>query len=96
MPQGSPAISVIASLPNGPPNFLRYGSDILEHGSTQQALADRSIGWGHTAILTGRSSPMTMHSDNKGRGLINNLWVQMAILAIVIIVLIALAAKYLW
>jgi hypothetical protein len=32
----------------------------------------------------------------KGRGLINNLWVQMGALAIVAIILIALAAKYLW
>jgi hypothetical protein len=39
---------------------------------------------------------MTMQSDNKGRGLTNNVWAQMAILAIVIIVVIALAAKYLW
>ena len=32
----------------------------------------------------------------KGRGLMNNMAVQMAILVIVAIVLIALAAKYIW
>ncbi len=32
---------------------------------------------------------------NKG-GLVNNLWVQIGVFAIVAIILIALAAKYLW
>jgi hypothetical protein len=39
---------------------------------------------------------MTMHENKKGRGLANNFWLQMAILAIVIIIVIALAAKYMW
>jgi LPS O-antigen subunit length determinant protein (WzzB/FepE family) len=39
---------------------------------------------------------MTMPSDSKGRGLVNNLWAQMAILTIVAIIAIALAVKYLW
>jgi hypothetical protein len=38
---------------------------------------------------------MTMQSDNKGRSLANNLWAQMTILAIVLIVVIVLAT-YLW
>ncbi len=38
---------------------------------------------------------MDAQKSNKG-GLVNNIWVQMGALAIVAIVLIALAAKYLW
>jgi hypothetical protein len=54
--------------------------------------ARRVSGWGCGREVT----PMTMQSDNKGHGLANNFWAQMAILAIVVIVVIALAAKYLW
>jgi hypothetical protein len=39
---------------------------------------------------------MTMQSDNKARGLMNNFWVQMAVLAIVIVAVILLMAKYVW
>jgi hypothetical protein len=39
---------------------------------------------------------MTMQSDHKGRGFANNFWAQMAVLAIVLIVVIMLASKYLW
>ena len=39
---------------------------------------------------------MTMQSDNKGRGLANNFWAQMGGLTIVLIVVIWLAAKFLW
>lgn len=38
---------------------------------------------------------MSMPADKK-RGIANNLWVQMAALVVVVVVLIALAAKYLW
>jgi hypothetical protein len=38
---------------------------------------------------------MDVQTSNKG-GLVNNLWVQMGALAIVAIILIALAAMYLW
>ncbi len=38
---------------------------------------------------------MDVKTSNKG-GLVNNLWVQMGALAIVAIIVIALAAKYLW
>ena len=39
---------------------------------------------------------MTMQSDNKGHGLANNLWAQMTILAVVAVIVIVLAAQYLW
>lgn len=40
---------------------------------------------------------MNMQGGQAGRGsLLNNLWVQLAALAIVVIILIVLAAKYLW
>lgn len=40
---------------------------------------------------------MNMQSGQTGRGgLLNNFWAQMALLAIVVIVLIALAVKYIW
>jgi hypothetical protein len=38
---------------------------------------------------------MDARTNNKG-GLVNNLWVQVGALAIVVIILVALAAKYLW
>jgi len=38
---------------------------------------------------------MDAQRNNQG-GLANNLWIQMSALAIVAIILIALAAKYLW
>ena len=40
---------------------------------------------------------MNMQSSQAGRGgLLNNLWVQLAAVAIVVVILIVLAAKYLW
>jgi len=40
---------------------------------------------------------MNMQNGQAGRGgLLNNLWLQFGLLAIVVIVLIALAAKYIW
>ena len=40
---------------------------------------------------------MTMQSSNQGHhGLANNIWAQMGILAVVAIVLIVLAAHYVW
>ena len=39
---------------------------------------------------------MTMQENKKAGGLANNFWLQMAILAIVAIIVIALAAKYVW
>jgi len=40
---------------------------------------------------------MNMQSGHTSRaGLLNNPWAQMALTAIVIVILIALAAKYLW
>ncbi len=40
---------------------------------------------------------MNKQSSQAGRGgLLNNLWVQLAALAIVVVILIVLAAKYLW
>jgi hypothetical protein len=38
---------------------------------------------------------MDARTSNKG-GLVNNLWVQMGVMAIVVIIAIALAAKYIW
>jgi hypothetical protein len=39
---------------------------------------------------------MTMQSDNKAHGFADNIWTQMGLLAVVAIVLIALAAHYVW
>jgi hypothetical protein len=39
---------------------------------------------------------MTMQSDNKAHGYANNIWMQMGLLGVVAIVLIALAAYYVW
>lgn len=39
---------------------------------------------------------MAMQENNKPGGLANNLWVQMVILVIAAVVVVALAAKYLW
>ena len=39
---------------------------------------------------------MTMQSDNKAHGFANNSWMQMGLLAVGAIVLIALAAQYVW
>jgi len=38
---------------------------------------------------------MDTRADSR-RGFVNNLWVQMAALVIVVLVLLALAAKYIW
>ena len=44
-----------------------------------------------------RKPQMNMQSSQAGRGgLLNNLWVQLAAVAIVVVILIVLAAKYLW
>ena len=37
-----------------------------------------------------------MQSDNKGRGLANNLWAQVGLLAVVAVIVIALAWQYVW
>ena len=39
---------------------------------------------------------MTMQTDNKGHGLIDNMWAQMGLLTAVVLVVIVLAANYLW
>jgi hypothetical protein len=39
---------------------------------------------------------MTMQENRTPGGLANNFWVQMAVLAIVTVIVVALAAKYLW
>lgn len=39
---------------------------------------------------------MTMQSPNKGRGLANNFWAQMGLLVVAAVILIALAAHYIW
>ncbi len=39
---------------------------------------------------------MSMQSDNKGHGLFNNLGLQMALLAVAAVVLILIAAHYVW
>jgi hypothetical protein len=39
---------------------------------------------------------MLTQSDNKGHGIADNMWAQMGLLAVVAVVLIALAAHYLW
>ena len=39
---------------------------------------------------------MTMHSDNKGHGLANNLPLQLGLVAVAAVILIILAALYVW
>ncbi len=39
---------------------------------------------------------MTMHSDSKGPGFASNVWAQMGIVVVAAVVLIALAAHYVW
>lgn len=39
---------------------------------------------------------MAMQSDNKSHRLANNLWAQMTLLAVVVVILIALASRYVW
>jgi hypothetical protein len=39
---------------------------------------------------------MTIQSDNKGHRLASNLWAQMSLLAVLIVILIALASRYVW
>jgi hypothetical protein len=47
--------------------------------------------------VAGRTSQMNMQSGQTGGGgLFNNLWVQLALLVIAAIILIALAAKFVW
>jgi hypothetical protein len=44
----------------------------------------------------GRSSPMTVRSDNKDHSLTDNLWVELSLLAVVTVILIVLAWGYVW
>jgi hypothetical protein len=39
---------------------------------------------------------MNMHTDNKPHSVINNMWVQLGLLAIAAVILIALASRYIW
>jgi hypothetical protein len=39
---------------------------------------------------------MTMPSDNKGHGLASNLWAQVSLLIVVALVVVILAARYVW
>jgi len=39
---------------------------------------------------------MTMQSDNKSRGPADNLWAQVGVLAVVAVIVIVLASRYLW
>jgi hypothetical protein len=39
---------------------------------------------------------MTMRSDNKGHGLASHLWAQVSLLIIVALIVIVLAARYVW
>ena len=39
---------------------------------------------------------MTMQSDNRGRGLANNLTAQLTVLAIAVVVVLLLAWRYIW
>jgi hypothetical protein len=39
---------------------------------------------------------MAMQSDNKSHSLASNLWAQMTLLAVVVVILIALASRYVW
>ena len=39
---------------------------------------------------------MAMQSDNKSHSFASNLWAQMTLLAVVVVILIALASRYVW
>ena len=39
---------------------------------------------------------MSMQSDNKGRGLSNNLAAQLGLLAVAVVILLLIAAHYIW
>ena len=39
---------------------------------------------------------MTMQSDNKSRSLADNLWAQVGLLAVVAVIVIVLASRYVW
>jgi len=39
---------------------------------------------------------MTMQSDNRGRGLANNLWAQLGLLVVAAAIVLALAWQYVW
>jgi len=39
---------------------------------------------------------MSMQSDNKGRGLSNNLAAQLGLLAVAVVILLMIAAHYIW
>jgi len=39
---------------------------------------------------------MTMQSDNKSRSPANNLWAQLGLLAVVAVIMIVLASRYVW
>jgi len=39
---------------------------------------------------------MTMQSDNRSRGLANNLWAQLGLLAVVAAIVLAFAWRYVW
>jgi hypothetical protein len=39
---------------------------------------------------------MTMQTDNKAHGLLNNPWAQIGLITVVVIVLIVAAAHYVW
>ena len=44
----------------------------------------------------GGGRPMTMQHDNQASRLANNAWVQLIFGTVVLVILIALAAKYVW
>ncbi len=39
---------------------------------------------------------MTMQSDNKAHGLANNIWAQLGLLTVVVVIAIGLAWRYVW
>ena len=43
-----------------------------------------------------RRSPMTMQHDSQARRLANKMWVQPVLFTVAVVILIALAAKYVW
>ena len=52
---------------------------------------------GCPVVVAGRNPLMDTQSGQTGRGgLLNNLWLQLALIAIGTVVLIVVAAKYLW
>jgi len=74
--------------------YAKSGKWDINEMPAASARVSRKI-WPGDGVLQGRS-PMTIHSDNKGHGLANNLPLQLGLVAVAALILIVLAALYVW